>query len=140
MKQRTNQFLIKIISSKVNTILAKSQNAFKLVCRRNPNHKNNYSHPDDSDYDEVDDRQECPYGAKCYRKNPQHKVQFKHTTAPHRRRRAATPVHSVIDNTSETDASSVEESIDESDYEPSVYTESSDDWDDRSELEDGTTG
>ncbi|KAL6256197.1 hypothetical protein P5V15_012313 [Pogonomyrmex californicus] len=109
--------------------------------RKNPNHKNNYSHPDDSDYDEVDDRQECPYGVKCYRKNPQHKAQFKHTTTPRRRRRAATPVHSVIiDNTSETDASSAEESVDESDYEPSVCTDSSDDWDDRSELEDGTTG
>jgi len=76
---------------------------------------------------------------KCYRKNPQHKAQFKHTV-PRRRRRAATPVHSVVVDTSETDASSAEESVDESDYEPSVYTESSDDWDDRSELEDGTTG
>lgn len=76
---------------------------------------------------------------KCYRKNPQHKTQFKHT-APQRRRRAATPVHSVVDNVSETDPSSAEESVDESDYEPSVCTESSDDWDDRSELEDGTTG
>ncbi|KYN27019.1 PREDICTED: ATP-dependent DNA helicase ku70 isoform X1 [Trachymyrmex cornetzi] len=107
--------------------------------RKNPNHKNNYSHPDDSDYDEVDNREECPYGAKCYRKNPQHKAQFKHT-APRRRRRAATPMHSVVVDTSETEASSAEESVDESDYEPSVYTESSDDWDDRSELEDGTTG
>lgn len=116
-------------------------NTFKLVRRKNPNHKNNYSHPDDSDYDEVDGRQECPYGVKCYRKNPQHKAQFKHTIAPHRRRRAGTPVNSVVvDNTSETDPSSAEESVDESDYEPSVYTESSDDWDDRSEFEDGTTG
>lgn len=51
-------------------------------------------------------------------------------------------MHSVIvDNTSETDGSSAEESVDESDYEPSVYTESSDDWDDGgSELDDGTTG
>ncbi|XP_011872244.1 PREDICTED: aprataxin and PNK-like factor isoform X2 [Vollenhovia emeryi] len=107
--------------------------------RKNPNHKNNYSHPDDSDYDDDDDREECPYGAKCYRKNPQHKEQFKHTSVPRRRRRAATPVHSANDNASETEES-VEESVDESDYEPSVYTESSDDWDDRSELDDGTTG
>ncbi|XP_018313922.1 aprataxin and PNK-like factor isoform X2 [Mycetomoellerius zeteki] len=108
--------------------------------RKNPNHKNNYSHPNDSDYDEVDNREECPYGVKCYRKNPQHKTQFRHTSAPRRRRRAATPMHSVVVDTSETEASSAEESVDESDYEPSVYTESSDDWDDRSELEDGTTG
>ncbi|KAG5315664.1 APLF factor, partial [Pseudoatta argentina] len=107
--------------------------------RKNPNHKNNYSHPDDLDYDEVDNREKCPYGVKCYRKNPQHKTQFKHTSAPRRRRRAATPMHLVVD-TSETEVSSAEESVEESDYEPSVYTESSDDWDDRSELEDGTTG
>ncbi|XP_011052359.1 PREDICTED: aprataxin and PNK-like factor isoform X2 [Acromyrmex echinatior] len=108
--------------------------------RKNPNHKNNYSHPDDLDYDEVDNREECPYGMKCYRKNPQHKAQFKHTSAPRRRRRAATPMHLVVVDTSETEVSSAEESVEESDYEPSVYTESSDDWDNRSELEDGTTG
>ncbi|XP_018402306.1 PREDICTED: aprataxin and PNK-like factor [Cyphomyrmex costatus] len=108
--------------------------------RKNSNHKNNYSHPDDSDYDEIDNREECPYGVKCYRKNLQHKAQFKHISTPRRRRRAATPMHSVVVDTSETEASSADESVDESDYEPSVYTESSDDWDDRSELEDDTTG
>lgn len=114
----------------------------KFVHRKNPNHKNNYSHPADSDYDEVDDREECPHGIKCYRKNPQHKMQFKHTRVPRRRRRAVTPMHSVIvDTTFETDHSSTEESVDESDYEPSMYTESSDDLDEsRSEWEDGTTG
>lgn len=60
---------------------------------------------------------------------------------PGRRRKAATPTHSTTANTYETDHSSAEESIDESDYEPSVYTESSDDWDEsRSEWEDDTTG
>lgn len=111
--------------------------------RKNPNHKNNYSHPADSDYDEIDDREECPYGTKCYRKNPQHKTQFKHTSVPHHRhRRAATPMHlATVDITSDTDHSSAEESVDESDYEPSVYTESSDELDEsRSEWEDGTTG
>lgn len=122
--------------------MPKVRNIFnKFVRRKNPNHKNNYSHPDDSDYDEIDDREECPYGIKCYRKNLQHKMQFKHTRAPRHRRRAATPMHSAtIDITS--DNSSAEESVDESDYEPSVYTESSDDFEDesRSEWEDGTTG
>ncbi|KAM0732162.1 Aprataxin and PNK-like factor [Formica fusca] len=109
--------------------------------RKNLNHKNNYSHPADSDYDEIDDREECPYGKKCYRKNPQHKMQFKHTSVPRHRRRAATPMHSVTNTTSETDHSSAEESVDESDYEPSVYTGSSDDLDEStSEWEDGTTG
>jgi len=84
---------------------------------------------------------------KCYRKNPQHKAQYKHTIVPRRRQRAATPMHpatrlsTAIVDKSETDHSSAEESVDESDYEPSVYSESSDDWDDsRSEWEDGTTG
>lgn len=108
--------------------------------RRNPNHKNNYSHPGDADYDEADDREECPYGLKCYRKNLQHKAQFKHTKAAPRR--AATSVQPPAVDT-ETDASSAE-SVDESDYEPSVYTESSNTWSDsddsRSEWEDGTTG
>lgn len=113
----------------------------KFVRRKNLNHKNNYSHPADSDYDEIDDREECPYGKKCYRKNPQHKMQFKHTSVPRHRRRAATPMHSVTNTTSETDHSSAEESVDESDYEPSVYTGSSDDLDEStSEWEDGTTG
>lgn len=71
-------------------------------------------------------------------------MQFKHTKVNVRRhrRRAATPMHSVtVDTTFETDHSSTEESVDESDYEPSVYTESSDDLDEsRSEWEDGTTG
>lgn len=112
----------------------------KNLCRRNPNHKNNYSHPGDADYDEADDREECPYGIKCYRKNPQHKAQFKHTSVP-RRRRVAAAVQQVPAD-AETDASSAE-SVDESDYEPSVYTESSDTMSesgDRSEWEDGTTG
>lgn len=47
----------------------------------------------------------------------------------------------TVDTTFETDHSSTEESVDESDYEPSVHTESSDDLDEsRSEWEDGTTG
>jgi len=109
---------------------------------RNPNHKRNYSHPGDPDYNKIDNRKECPYGVKCYRKNPQHKAQFKHTNAPRRRRRAATPLRPVINDTIfESDVSSMEESIDESDYEPSTYSDSSEksDWDE-SEWEDGTTG
>ncbi|EZA59034.1 Aprataxin and PNK-like factor [Ooceraea biroi] len=113
--------------------------------RRNPNHKKNCSHPGDPDYDEPDDREECPYGVKCYRKNPQHRAQFKHSSVPRRRRRAATPVSPVpVDNAFESDASSLEESVDESDYEPSsMYSDSSEksEWDDSgSEWEDGTTG
>lgn len=79
---------------------------------------------------------------KCYRKNPQHKAQFKHTSVPRRLCRTATSGQAVAVDT-ETDASSVE-SVDESDYEPSFYTDSSDtksdSEDSRSEWEDGTTG
>ena len=33
----------------------------------------------DSDGKADDDRPECEYGVDCYRKNPQHKNDFKHT-------------------------------------------------------------
>ena len=40
---------------------------------------------DGDDDDEDDDvRQECPYGTTCYRKNPQHRKDFKHGKAPGR--------------------------------------------------------
>ncbi|XP_074845545.1 aprataxin and PNK-like factor [Carettochelys insculpta] len=58
--------------------------------RKNPVHFQQFSHPGDSDYHEVevisqdddDDRPECPYGITCYRKNPQHKLEYKHTAPP----------------------------------------------------------
>lgn len=77
---------------------------------------------------------------KCYRKNPQHKTQLKHTTIP-RQRRKATASAAVNTNQKPDESSSTEESVDESDYQPSDYIESSD-WeeDSGSEWEDGTTG
>ncbi|XP_019404689.1 PREDICTED: aprataxin and PNK-like factor isoform X1 [Crocodylus porosus] len=58
--------------------------------RKNPVHFQQFSHPGDSDYhdvqvgseDDSDDRPECPYGSTCYRKNPQHKIEYKHTAPP----------------------------------------------------------
>jgi len=65
--------------------------------RRNPAHKEEYSHPGDEDYspepeqdeaqpftsaDATDSRPECEYGTSCYRQNPQHKRDFKHTQPP----------------------------------------------------------
>lgn len=39
----------------------------------------------DSDGDDDDDvRQECSYGTTCYRKNPQHRKDFKHSKTPGR--------------------------------------------------------
>lgn len=55
-------------------------------------HFKEYLHPDkgssddndDDNYkvaadDNDDDRPVCPYGSSCYRQNPQHKKDFKHT-------------------------------------------------------------
>ncbi|NWQ93357.1 APLF factor, partial [Burhinus bistriatus] len=61
--------------------------------RKNPIHFQQFSHPNDDDYDETeivtqrnnDNRPECPYGTACYRKNPQHKLEYKHSAPPGRR-------------------------------------------------------
>ena len=37
---------------------------------------------------ENDDRPECEYGVDCYRKNPQHKKEYRHTTKPRPKRKA----------------------------------------------------
>ncbi|XP_031360078.2 aprataxin and PNK-like factor [Lonchura striata] len=58
--------------------------------RKNPVHFQQFSHPDDDDYHNMevvaqgdnDSRPECPYGTACYRKNPQHKVEYKHSAPP----------------------------------------------------------
>uniref|UniRef100_A0A8C3BY88 Aprataxin and PNKP like factor n=1 Tax=Cairina moschata TaxID=8855 RepID=A0A8C3BY88_CAIMO len=57
---------------------------------KNPIHFQQFSHPNDDDYHETDtltegnddNRPECPYGTACYRKNPQHKLEYKHTAPP----------------------------------------------------------
>ncbi|XP_069682637.1 WD repeat-containing protein 20-like isoform X3 [Periplaneta americana] len=49
--------------------------------RRNQQHRTDFSHPGDSDYDDKD-LPECSYGVTCYRKNKQHRLDFKHTTKP----------------------------------------------------------
>jgi len=54
--------------------------------RVNPVHREEYSHPGDSDFnsteDDNNDKPECRYGTSCYRTNPQHKRDFKHTQPP----------------------------------------------------------
>ncbi|GIY84599.1 hypothetical protein CEXT_676281 [Caerostris extrusa] len=67
------------------------------MCRRNQNHTDQFCHPGDSDYasepestqkndvvemsedEECSPKKECPYGDNCFRRNPQHKKDFKHT-------------------------------------------------------------
>ncbi|XP_059684548.1 aprataxin and PNK-like factor isoform X1 [Gavia stellata] len=61
--------------------------------RKNPIHFQQFSHPNDDDYHEMetvtqdnnDNRPECPYGTACYRKNPQHKLEYKHSAPPGKR-------------------------------------------------------
>ncbi|XP_031825512.1 uncharacterized protein LOC116423907 isoform X2 [Nomia melanderi] len=113
--------------------------------RRNPQHKAKYSHPMDSDYDTIDNRKECPYGIQCYRTNPQHKKDYKHTMqkAPNDKRKRASKKTSLASSNTLSDLEdsfsddSVEESVDESDYQPSSDVENSDDdeYDDKSEME-----
>uniref|UniRef100_A0A8C0F1V1 Aprataxin and PNKP like factor n=1 Tax=Bubo bubo TaxID=30461 RepID=A0A8C0F1V1_BUBBB len=63
--------------------------------RKNPIHFQQFSHPNDDDYhemetvtqDDSDNRPECPYGTACYRKNPQHKLEYKHSAPPVTERR-----------------------------------------------------
>ncbi|XP_076234712.1 uncharacterized protein LOC143179386 [Calliopsis andreniformis] len=120
----------------------------KKCYRRNPQHRDKYSHPGDFDYDYPDDRQECPYGVRCYRKNSQHKMQYKHTAIKNKRKgangcsdrnRKQRSRQVPLDDLSETENLSAdesdEESVEESEYEPSSDEENSDD---ESEWEDDT--
>ena len=58
-------------------------------------HRRDEAHPGDGDYkdpeepnEEDEDKPECDYGVDCYRKNPQHRRDFKHTKRPQRKRAA----------------------------------------------------
>ena len=56
-----------------------------IFSRKNPVHFQEYSHDQESDNseeekeEEKDDLPECPYGEYCYRKNPRHRREYKHT-------------------------------------------------------------
>lgn len=49
-------------------------------------HFQEFSHPGDADYKEEEpediERPECPYGSDCYRKNPLHRKEYKHSKKP----------------------------------------------------------
>jgi len=96
--------------------------------RKNPQHFSDEAHPDDSDFEEIEvknDLPECEYGLNCYRKNPIHWKEFSHTSRPGPKRKAKAKVKTndkddeyesdFIDD-SETegeDISNDEESVDE---------------------------
>ena len=53
-----------------------------LFSRKNPVHFQEYSHDQEESDDEensADDLPECPYGEYCYRQNPRHRREYKHT-------------------------------------------------------------
>lgn len=89
--------------------------------RKNPVHFQEFSHPGDSDYQNMevvsqddDDRPECPYGTTCYRKNPQHKLEYKHTATPE------TEARTTRQKTTKRGKSILEEDSD-NDGEPNEY-------------------
>ncbi|XP_072265688.1 aprataxin and PNK-like factor [Pyxicephalus adspersus] len=111
--------------------------------RKNPVHFQEFSHPGDSDYHDVesgsqddnDDRPECPYGTDCYRKNPQHKLEYKHTKPPGRRlrkrttKKAKSAVDGDSDNDGEPNEYDLEDSfIDDDDEEEEDITDEDSDW------------
>lgn len=53
---------------------------FFFSFRQNPDHKLKLSHPGDQDYDTdpEDNRPSCSYGAVCYRRNSDHRREFRH--------------------------------------------------------------
>merc|ERR1712180_303472 len=77
----------------------------KIGCtRKNPQHFSAEAHPGDDDYveiaqssenegdennDDTEDKPECEYGLDCYRKNPQHRKDYKHSTRPRQAKRKA---------------------------------------------------
>jgi len=71
---------------------------FKLifVCLKFKRHFSNLTKEDDPDVRSPngDDRPECEYGTNCYRKNPQHRLDFKHSTRP---KRAAAAANNIPD-------------------------------------------
>ncbi|XP_018422438.1 PREDICTED: aprataxin and PNK-like factor [Nanorana parkeri] len=109
--------------------------------RKNPVHFQEFSHPGDSDYldvesgsqDDNDDRPECPYGTDCYRKNPQHKLEYKHTRPPGRRlrKRAAKKAKNALDDDSDNDGEPNEYDLEDSfidDEEEEDFTDEDSDW------------
>lgn len=88
------------------------------------------SHPGDSDYGDIQvtdegDRPECPYGASCYRKNPQHKMEYRHSALPVR---AAVDDHS--DDAGHPSENDLNDSFPEDDEEEEGYepTDEDSDW------------
>ncbi|XP_076283224.1 uncharacterized protein LOC143210335 [Lasioglossum baleicum] len=103
--------------------------------RKNAQHKAEYSHPVDPDYNIPDNRKECRYGTKCYRISSEHREEYKHTPKPtnaannggNRSRRTAQSLLNALSDLEDSSADdSEEESVDESEYDPISEEEYSD--------------
>ncbi|NWX89172.1 APLF factor, partial [Nothoprocta pentlandii] len=105
--------------------------------RKNPVHFEQFSHPNDDDYHEIDvitqcnsdDRPECPYGTTCYRKNPQHKLEYKHSAPPGKQ---------TLEEDSDNDGEPNEYDLNDSfiDDEECASTDEDSDWEPNSEEKD----
>ncbi|XP_025966286.2 aprataxin and PNK-like factor isoform X2 [Dromaius novaehollandiae] len=115
--------------------------------RKNPAHFQQFSHPNDDDYNETDiitqpdsdDRPECPYGTTCYRKNPQHKLEYKHSAPPvierRTRRRTSKNGKRALEEDSDNDGEPNEYDLNDSfiDDEECESTDEDSDWEPNSE-------
>ncbi|NXY10112.1 APLF factor, partial [Pteruthius melanotis] len=110
--------------------------------RKNPIHFQQFSHPTDDDYDDVemvaqdgsDTRPECPYGTACYRKNPQHKLEYKHSAPPGKRTVEKDGVndgeaneYDLSDSFTDDEEEKWEPTDEDSDWEPSSEEKDKDD-------------
>ncbi|GAA6076566.1 aprataxin and PNK-like factor, partial [Tachysurus ichikawai] len=108
--------------------LTRNAVCLRSFSRKNPIHFQECSHPGDDDYEEehsadeeADDRPECPYGTDCYRKNPLHKKEYKHTKPP---ARTTAPVNDEdededqYENSFINDDSEEEDVVEDPDYVP----------------------
>ncbi|NWU74248.1 APLF factor, partial [Onychorhynchus coronatus] len=107
--------------------------------RKNPIHFQQFSHPDDDDYHDMemvsqgnnDNRPECPYGTACYRKNPQHKLEYKHTAPPGKR-----AVEKDSANDGEANEYDLNDSFIDDEEEECEPTDEDSDWEPSSEEKD----
>ncbi|XP_063932678.1 aprataxin and PNK-like factor isoform X2 [Zophobas morio] len=112
--------------------------------RKNPVHRQDYTHPGDSDYesDPDDNRPTCSYGATCYRKNKDHRREYKHPSRdpPSKKKRNRKKVERLNVATSQEmrefdDSEDPFINDDDSDeYNGSSYEEDSD-WDESQEAD-----
>ena len=106
--------------------------------RKNPAHRAQEAHPEDSDYDdpagnptddEDDDRPECEFGTACYRKNPDHKKQFKHCNRPQPKRGAKEKKKDkIVKNKKRNDDYDSDFIDDDDNWSPVDDTDDDEDW------------